>query len=331
MQVRKFTIGLCCSLMVAALVVLSGCKANDTYVPETNDPVVSTPTIGEAGVLRVGVDPGNPPLAGMESDKIVGLDVETAAAIADDLGLKLSIVDVGSDPAGALEAGRVDIVMGIDSADPQGDFWLSSTYLPTGVALFALSPDAVVPTDGQGMRFAAQMSSKSAWAVTNEFGQEDVDAVPNLGTAFEELEAGTVDYVAADAIIGSYNAHVRKLDVSIIAMMTRPSGYAIGVAQNNTELQQLIASEVSALTTGGVENVIERKWLGTSLNLSELPLTQGATSAAAAAAGAASASNSSSGNSDEGDEGTATEPGANALGGSQTRSNSNSNSDDDDE
>ena len=89
--------------------------------------------------LRVGVNTENPPLAGMGSGKIIGIDVDIAAALADELGLKLSVVDVGSDPAGALANGTVDVVLGIDDSASDGDFWRSASYLPTGIALFALA------------------------------------------------------------------------------------------------------------------------------------------------------------------------------------------------
>ena len=81
----------------------------------------------------------------MGSGKIIGIDVDIAAALADELGLKLSVVDVGSDPAGALANGTVDVVLGIDDSASDGDFWRSASYLPTGIALFALTPTRAFP------------------------------------------------------------------------------------------------------------------------------------------------------------------------------------------
>ena len=107
--------------MACLALVLGGCSSSN-YQPALKDPTVASPAIGQAGTLRVGVDTANPPLAGMGSDKIIGIDVDIAAALADRLGLKLSIVDVGSDPEGALAEGKVDLVMGIDQSEG-GDFW----------------------------------------------------------------------------------------------------------------------------------------------------------------------------------------------------------------
>ena len=59
---------------------------------------------------------------------------DAAAAIADELGLKLEVVDVGSDPEGALSSKRADIVLGIDSSTTDSSYWRSSAYLQSGVA-----------------------------------------------------------------------------------------------------------------------------------------------------------------------------------------------------
>lgn len=262
--------------------VLSGCSSiegllNKTpYEPKGKDPVVVAPTIGEDGVLRVGVDTSNPPLAGMNnSGKIIGIDVDLAAALADEFGLKVSIVDVGSDPAGALKEGKVDIVMGVDKADAGDDFWVSDAYLPTGIALFSLEEGAAVPVAGDGSTFAAQISSKSAWAITNEFGDDVLISSTTLKDAFTSLSNGEVKYVAADAVVGLYAARTENLDVYISAMLLAPSGYSIGVATDNTELQKLVGEAVKKLSGNGVVGVIEMKWLGKAVDLSNVKLTAG--------------------------------------------------------
>ena len=259
------------ALTVAAALPLTGCSSGGGYTPELKSPTVSSPAIGQDGTLRVGVNTDQSPLAGRGNDKIIGIDVDIAAALADRLGLKLSIVDVGSDPEGALAEGKVDLVMGIDQSEG-GDFWLSSAYLPTGVAAFATSPDAGVPTAGGSAKFAAQISSKSAWAVTNEFGEGALTSTDSLSEAFQALKAGTVQYVAADAIIGLYAAHGVDdgLDVSIVAMLMKPSGYCMAVASANTDLQTAAGDVLANLAGNGTISVIERKWLGTAVALDDL-------------------------------------------------------------
>lgn len=267
-----------CVIAVGMALSLAGCASNSTtYTPETKTPVLSSPVIGQDGTLRVGVDAQNPPLSGMlesgNTSKIVGLDVDIAAALADEWGLKLSIVDVGTDPEGALAEGRVDIVMGIDKSSSDSSFWCSDVYLQSGVALFASSADAVVPDASSGATFAAQVSSKSAWAVMNEFGEESLTSTNSPLDAFNALSSGSVQYVAAGAVVGVYAAHANNLEAHVVALMQQPGGYCIGVLDDNSELKTAVADAVATLTSNGVISVIETKWLGAPLDLSAMPLT----------------------------------------------------------
>lgn len=296
-----------CALTVCLMLALTGCASSSTYQPELKSPEVSAPTIGEDGTLRVGVDAAKAPLAGMGmgSDKITGIDVDIAAAIADELGLKVSIVDVGSDPEDALATGKVDIVMGVNSSTSANGFWVSQEYLPTGVALFALSSsNASVPAAGSTPSIAAQVSSISAWAVDNEFGDDALTSTTDLDGAFSQLESGKVKYVAADAVIGLYAAHCAGLDVEVVALMAKPSGYCVGVASSNTELSTVVSEVLGNLSNDGIINVIEKRWMGSALDLSDVPLTAGVTAARTAAADAnASDGTLSDANTAEGEEG----------------------------
>lgn len=272
MRRRQIALVALAAALACMAFALAGCSGSNDYQPPLKEATVQTPTIGEEGTLRVGVNTENPPLAGMGSGKIIGIDVDIAAALADELGLKVSIVETGSDPAAALANNEADVILGIDNASAEGDFWMSPSYLPTGIALFALSPDAGVPQPGSGATFAAQVSSKSAWAVTNEFGEDALTSTDSLSDAFEALKAGTVQYVAADAIIGLYAAHGVDdgLDVSIVAMLMKPSGYCMAVSSANADLQAAAGDVLANLVSNGTIGVIERKWLGTAVNLDDL-------------------------------------------------------------
>ena len=94
-----------------AAFALAGCSSQEEYAPSLGEPTLAPPAIGEEGVLRVGVNTQRSPLAGQGNEKIIGIDVDIASAIADELGLKVDIQDVGADADKALAEGEVDIVM----------------------------------------------------------------------------------------------------------------------------------------------------------------------------------------------------------------------------
>lgn len=272
---RTARMALCVVAALSMVLALAGCSA-PAYTPPTKTAVVDTPTIGMTKMLRVGVNTSSTPFAYQVSGRIVGLDVDLSAALADEMGLDLQIIDVGSDPEGAMKSGEVDIVMGLDSSDSGLSCWLSDPYVQTSVALFAQSSNSKVPTSSSSPTIAAQSSSMSAWEVSNQFGDSAVASAASLDAAFASLAEGKADYVAADAVIGSYVAATSSLDVHMVALMKPISGYCIGVSQTNAALQDAIADALDAISGNGMLRVVERKWLGETLDLSSLPLTAGA-------------------------------------------------------
>ncbi|MCL2825966.1 MAG: transporter substrate-binding domain-containing protein, partial [Eggerthellaceae bacterium] len=229
-------------LGLSLVTVVPGCNST-TYTPPALTPQVSTPVIGQDGVLRVGVDANNSPFAGKPADTIIGLNVDMAAALADELGLKLQVVDIGANPDKALADGTVDIVVGVDSSDTTITCWQSEAYIQSGVALFAMSSASAVPALDSNPTIAAQSSSMSAWEVNKQYGETALQSSPELKTAFSDLQSGSVSFVAADAVIGTYAAYSNspRINATMIALMEKPAGYTIGVLDSNSDLKQLIS------------------------------------------------------------------------------------------
>lgn len=97
--------------LVLALCVgfMSGCSSN-SYTPEPSEQKIDNSLLHTPGTLRVGVDASNAPYAAQSQGSIVGIDVDTAAALADELGLKLELVDVGTNAEGAFTSDNVDML-----------------------------------------------------------------------------------------------------------------------------------------------------------------------------------------------------------------------------
>lgn len=330
---RTFTLLAVATMALAAALALGGCSmlgsSSDSYTPEKKSPTIASPTIGQDGVLRVGVNSSNAPFSAQVSGNIVGIDVDVAAALADQLGLDLQIVDVGADPEGALDNGSVDIVMSVDTSDSTTTCWTSQAYLRSSVALFSMDGNAGLPnaegssasesedasgdadaesasgaeassTDADGgtgtstVKIAAQSSSMSAWEVTNQYGADMLESSDDLKSAFSALSSGSVNYVAADAVIGSYVAHSNGIDAHIVGIMENPSGYCVGVSSSNTDLQNAVSDALNVIVGNGVVPVIERKWLGSNLDVSSYAMTEGA-STSSAQGGATSSTEQASG------------------------------------
>ncbi len=268
-----------CLLAACLMLVLSGCQSTD-YVPQSKPSSLSSSALTSPGTLKVGVNGSSAPLAGKNasSSKIVGIDVDIASYLADSLGLKLEIVDVATEFVDALDNKKVDMVLGVDSSDEQAKYWRSAPYIKTGVSLFAKSGETSVPTLDSNPKIAAQSSSKSSWRVTNLFGDNSLVAQNDLKSTFEALNNGSARYAAADAIVGTYVSFSNGYQDKIIALLQDSSGYCAAINESNKDLQSAIDSALRQVISGGIMDIIQRKWLGETMNIDNVAVVKGASS-----------------------------------------------------
>jgi len=253
--------------VAAALALLSGCKQAPTeqQVPAK----VSPPAIKEGGTLRVGVDLSYPPFGGTDNGKQAGIDLDVAAALAGQLGLKVAVVDVKpSDAATALADGKVDVVFSVPLSDAAlSRVSLAGSYISDGPALFiatdstasvepslALSAANVTP-------IAAQQGSVAYWRLLSELGEEGVKAYPDLRQALTALQAGEVPLVAGDALVGGYI--IRDMPTVHLAGQLEPAlPLGVAVIAENTTLGDAVRGALDELAAGGVLDTIRSKWVG---------------------------------------------------------------------
>ncbi len=311
--------------LVAALcicVVFSGCTTSD-YTPEKKQQTVKDSALNSSGTLRVGVDASNAPYAVQSSGQIVGINVDVAAALADELGLKLELVDVGTNSAKAFTDENVDIVMGIESENSA--YWLSDSYITSAAVLFSTDEKASAPTTTSSLKIAAQSSSMSAWQVSDKYGESVLTSSPDLQTAFTSLQNKSVNFVAADSVIGAYVAHSLGTTVYPIVSLQDPVKYGIAVKSSNTDLQAAIKQALSTINKNGIVSVITNKWLGDSVDVSSLKVaTKLQTTSSSTAEKDTSEDNSSSSNENSSSTASATVSGSSSSSSSTNSSNTSS-------
>ena len=255
-------------LAICLALSLSGCTLVTTSeAPALAEAKLTTPTISENGVLKVGVNTSQSPLAGMGTSKIIGIDVDIAGALADELGLTLKIVDTGSTPSKSISNGDVDIAFGVDKGDAPSGVKLTDAYIPTAVVYFKKAGSTPTSLETGTPKIGAQGSSKSAWTVTNAFGTDALSSSTDLAGSFTSLASGNVEYVAADAVIGLYAANKTKVDVEIAGLATDASGYCVAMSEKNTSLIADITTALNKLIEDGTIATIQKKWLGGTVDL----------------------------------------------------------------
>jgi polar amino acid transport system substrate-binding protein len=254
------------TMMAVVLAVTLGAVAGcvGAISAPTLTPKVTPPTIGRAGVLRVAVDLSYPPFAGTVKGEKVGLDVDVAAAVADQLGLKLQLIDAKPAAAAALvTSGSVDMVLGALTVDEavSTNLAFAGTYMSDAPAVFA-AKDATFPLDAIGAkRIAVQNGTYAYWALLSQYGEAPLVIVPTLDQAFKDVRTGTADVAAGDALLGAYMLRGYP-NLKYLGQAGSAYPLGVGVSQGDPKLEDEVRSVLDKLATQGVLQTLRRKWVG---------------------------------------------------------------------
>jgi polar amino acid transport system substrate-binding protein len=247
---------------VATAVALSGCAVAPP-APKVV-PKVKPPAIGKAGVLRAVIDLSYPPFGGAVKEVKAGLDVDVASAVADQLGLKLEIVDAKPE-AGAklLRDRKADVMLAglrIDQAI-QYDVAFAGTYINDGPAVFSTQDTSITLEALAGRRIAVQRESATYWFLADQIGEDTLVVLPSLLDALTAAASGQVDFAAGDGIVGVYMLRgFPTLKINGQPTPAVPLGVAVG--KDTPDLEQAVRKALDTLAAQGVLETLRRKWMG---------------------------------------------------------------------
>ncbi len=265
--VRRIARMLVVAVVACCALVASGCSSAYPSVEEAlrNG---ATSTLGasdtlEAGVLTVGVNANNAPYAWRSSsgDEIQGIDVDSALALADAMGLKAKFVDVGADYEAATN-GLCDVVMGVTSSQVPASEVLVGNYLESAPAVFGRNVVATATVaDLSVATVAVRSDSVAARALSAAVPTATLVPYDTLNDAFAALEGGQVQYVACDSLMGGYLATAYD-DVSFAGALALPDMRGVAIPASNAALQAAVQSGLDAITSNGVLRVVREDWVG---------------------------------------------------------------------
>jgi len=251
---------------MCALLVATGCSKAAEPKPA---PKVAPPAVKEAGVLRAGVDLSYPPFAGTDNGKQAGLDIDVAAALAEQLGLTLKILNVKpSEAATALADGTADVVFSIGFSDAGlANTSLAGSYLTDAPSFFmgtdttaSIEPSITLSTL-RATKIAVQSESAAYWKLASELGTETLVVFPTLREAITAADTHEVDLAAGDAIVAGYI--IRDFPNVHLAGQLEPAvPIGVGVLPDNADLQTAVRGALDALAADRVLDAIRAKWVG---------------------------------------------------------------------
>ncbi len=236
-------------LVIAMIACFAACGSNGDEVVEKEKLVMAT-------------NAEFPPYEYVEGDKIVGIDAEIAALIADKLGMELEIVDVAFDSIiPGVQSGKYDMGMaGLTVNDERLEKVNFSTSYATGIQAVIVKEGSDIKSidDIAGKKIGVQTSTTGDIYATGDYGEDAITRYDNGAVAVQALIADKVDCVIIDnEPAKSYvaaNEGLKVLDTEYTV-----EDYAICFAKENTELKDKVDGALKELIAdGSVKEVVEK-------------------------------------------------------------------------
>ena len=255
----------------------TGTNSKENQTAQTSETEESTDGsldgIKERGFITLGTSAEYPPYEWHNidgsKDEIIGVDIEIAKAIAEDLGVELKIKDMQFDGLlPALNANEMDFVIAGMAAKPERmeavDF--SHPYTSQEQLLLVRSEDAdkyKSPSDLKGKNIGTQLGSTQEMYAKENFEKEGatVTALPDNNNIVMELKNQTFDAVFMSGIPANKFASMQE-GLKVVDRGAPPEdAYAIAVKKGNKSLVDAINKVVDKLNEDGSVKNWEKEYI----------------------------------------------------------------------
>ena len=221
-------------------------------------------TTVEAGKLTMATNATFPPYEmTTDSGEIEGIDIDTAKAIAEKLGLELQVDDMEFDAALlSVQQGKADMVMaGVTVTDERKAVMDFSDSYATGIQSIIVPNDSDIasPDDLAGKKIGTQRGTTGYIYCSDDFGDDNVVAYDDGLTAVQALNNGQVDAVVID------NAPAQEFiaanpGLAILDTSYAEEDYAIGMAKGSS-LEDAVNAALKELKADGTLQSIVDKYI----------------------------------------------------------------------
>ena len=248
---------------IMAISMLAGCGSSNKETAEGG--------FIKEGTLMVGMEIGYPPMEYFDEDGStpIGFDVELAQALADDMGVKLELIDTAWDGIFAgVDTDKYDVIMSSVSftQDRDENYLLSESYI-------ANAPVLVVPNDSditsieetKGRTIAVQMETTADYIV-QEYNEEglgaDLRQYEKVINAFDELKAGRVDSVCTDSVVATFYLGDAASNYKTVWQSPTKEPIVMCMKKGNDTLKEKLEASLNNLRDNGKLSEICIKYFG---------------------------------------------------------------------
>ena len=265
---KRVKLAVCLALALALCVgMMAGCTGSGSSATPAATPTPAPAP--EKTTLTMGTNAEFPPYEFYEGGAVTGIDAEIAAAIAEKLGLELTIEDMEFDSIiSSVKSGKVDMGMaGMTVTEERLEEVNFTTSYATGVQVIIVPEDSEIASvddlfaEGASHTIGVQLSTTgdlyATWDI-EDAGLGTVDRYNKGADAVMALKNGQVDCVIIDnepakAFVAA-NEGLKILDTAYAT-----EDYAICIAKENTELLEQVDGALQELIADGtVQSIIDK-------------------------------------------------------------------------
>ena len=224
------------------------------------------------GELRVGMSGDMPPLnMTTREDKLIGLDADLAAIIADAMNVKLNLQSIPfAELLPALEAGRIDMILSNMTITPErnlkavfvGPYFVSGKGLLTKRSTL-VTVERIEELNSPDFTFVTLTGSTSELVARKGAPEAKLLTAANQEQSVQMVIDGNADAMIADFPICVVAAY-RHRDAGLVAASTPITYEPIGIAipRGDPHLANWLENVLDGLRKAGVMKVLKKKWFG---------------------------------------------------------------------
>ena len=219
----------------------------------------------DGGVLRVGAEPGTPPMLFKSGSKYDGFDWAIANAVAKRIGVDSVVVVAGkySELPGRLIEGKFDVIISGYTADPSvaGVDW-SDSYLDYGLCLVVRKGSPIRGVEDLRDKTVGIFNDPAAEAEVKKLVKGYRELQKHEDGYFELLDGGKIDGFIYDFPYAQEEIKAFDGRLEIVQFNLTKSTYNVGVRRGSPTLLRMVNSAVKELKASDEYRQIVRKYLG---------------------------------------------------------------------
>ena len=232
--------------------------------------------------LIVGFDAEFPPFGFVAEDgSYDGFDLAMAKELCSRLGWEFEAVAIDWNSKDAeLSSGNINCIWnGFTYTGREDQYTWSDPYVDNSIVLVVKADSGITSlADLAGKSVMAQAGSSAVDAIdaNEEFkaSLKEVVQLPDYNTGFMDLDSGSVDAVAADLGVATFNISAKDGEYVILEEPLSTEQYAVGFLLGNTELRDAVNAELHKMAEDGTMMSIAQNYTDEGLVLESLCLVK---------------------------------------------------------